>query len=157
LDIEDYIKDGVTIDDEELDTIIDEIVEWIELEVQLTRGEVIEELDSFGLDPERVLPGESAGLADKIKYTYLSQAGWNISDSLYVTIGQGQSAYTPIQMANMVATMTNGGYRHNLTLIDSIKNYDNSETVYEYTPDSERIELSDYEDLEHVKMGMKRV
>lgn len=154
--IRDYIKEGTSIDDEELKLIIDEIVEWVEYEEELSRNEVIERLDGFGLEPERILDGRS-GLADKIKFDYMRDAKWNIADTLWVTIGQGQSAYTPIQMANMVATLTNGGYLHNLTLIDSIKSFDNSETIYDYTPDSQRIELNDYQDLEHITMGMRQV
>lgn len=155
--IRNYIKDGLSIEDEELNLIIDEIVSWTEYEEELTRGEIVKRLDSFGLDPENILSGEREGLADKIKFTYLWGAQWNITDTLYVTIGQGQSAYTPIQMSNMIATLVNGGYRHNLTLVDSIKSYDNSETIYEYAPDYERIDLNDYDDLEHIKMGMKQV
>lgn len=155
--IEKYFKEDVVLEKDEIDLIIQEIISWTELEETLTRGEVIRRLTEVGIEPEKRLSGEREGLADKIKYTYLNQAGWNISDTLNVTIGQGQSSYTPIQMANYVATIANGGYRHQLTLIDNIKNYSNTETTYEHLPTSERIVLNNYDNLEYVKEGMAMV
>lgn len=150
-----YLKDGVSLKQEEIDTIVNEIVSWVELEELLTRNEVIRRLDAFGIDPEKRLPGEREGIADKIKYTYINQAGWNITDTLNVVIGQGENSYTPIQMANYIATIANGGYKHNLTLINSIKNYDNSESSYEHTPTPERIDISNYDDIDYIKKGME--
>ncbi len=155
--INQYIKENVDLTEDEIMDIIDEIVSWTELEEPLTRGEVVRRLDSFGIDPEKKLSGQRAGLADRIKYDFLNQAGWNITDTLNVTIGQGQSSYTPIQMANYIATICNGGYRHKVTLIDNVKNYNNSKVLYETESQSERIQLNDYKSLDHIKMGMLRV
>lgn len=156
-DIRDYIKDGVTIDDDELKEIIDKIVDWMEFENDLSRNEIIKRLDSFGLEPEIILSGKRSGLADQIKFDHMMQAEWSIANTLGITIGEEQGSYTPIQMANMMSTIVNGGYKHNITLIDSIKTSDKLETIYEYTTDSERIALNDYEDLQHVMRGMKQV
>lgn len=156
-DLKKYVKKDVKMTDKDIEEIIDEIIGWIDLEEPLSRGEVYKRLDEFGFDPEKKLKGEKEGLVDKIKYTYLNQAGWTISDTLNVTIGQGENAYTPIQMANFIATLSNGGYRHKLTVVDKIKNYDNSEIVYEEKKEPERIKLKNYENLEHVKKGMRKV
>lgn len=155
--IKNYLKEDAVLEDKDIIKIIDDIVSWTELEEPLTRGEVIRRLNAFGIDPEKRLSGEREGLADKIKYTYLNQAGWNISDTLNVTIGQGESSYTPIQMANYIATISNGGYRHKVTLIDNIKNYNNSKTLFDNQPKSEKIELNDYNNLDHIKKGMLAV
>lgn len=155
--IDKYIKEDVILTNDEIAECIEEIVSWTELEEPLTRGEVVRRLSNMGIEPEKRFSGEREGLADRIKYTYLNHAGWNISDTLNVTIGQGQSSYTPIQMANYIATISNGGYRHNVTLIDNIKNYNNSKTVYSKEPEPERIELNDYNSLEHIKLGMLKV
>ncbi len=32
---------------------------------------------------------KKSGLADKIKFDYINQASWNITDTLNITIGQG--------------------------------------------------------------------
>ncbi|MGM0395483.1 MAG: penicillin-binding transpeptidase domain-containing protein [Bacillota bacterium] len=155
--IESYIMDGVELSDEEIQEIIEEIIIWTELEETLSRGEVVVRLTDMGIEPEMRLTGEREGLADKIKYTYLNQAGWNIADTLNVTIGQGQSAYTPIQMANYIATISNGGYLNKITLIDSIKDYNNVSVLYEHETQSEQIQMNNYENLEIVKEGMEMV
>lgn len=155
--IRNYVKEGVTLSEKEIEESIEEIISWIEYEDILTRNEVIRRLDKLNIDPERKLPGEREGLADKIKYTYLNQAGWNISDTINVTIGQGDNSYTPIQMANFIATLANGGYRHDLSLIESVKNYDNTITSYQHKANPDRIELSNYENIDHVKKGMEMV
>lgn len=152
--IEKFYMEDLEYTDEDKTSLIDEIVSWTEYDVPLSRGEVIRRLRDLNLEPERVHPGEREGLADRIKFTYLNFAGWNISDTLNVTIGQGQSSYTPIQMANYIATLSNGGYRHELTLIDSIKNYNNSQVREKHEPNPERIELNDYSNLDHIKRGM---
>ncbi len=155
--IRNYVKEGVTLSEKEIEESIEEIISWIEYEDILTRNEVIRRLDKLNIDPERKLPGEREGLADKIKYTYLNQAGWNISDTINVTIGQGDNSYTPIQMANFIATLANGGYRHNLSLIESVKNYDNTITSYQHKANPDKIELNNYENIDHVKKGMEMV
>jgi len=155
--IREYIMDNVEISEEEISGIIEEIISWTEYEEPITRAEVVRRLTAFGIEPELRLPGEREGLADKIKYTYLNQAGWNIADTLNVTIGQGQSAYTPIQMANYIATIANGGYHNKVTLIDSIRDYNNDALLYEHQVDNKLIELNNYENLEHVKIGMQMV
>ncbi len=155
--IKKYIKEDVKMTDKEIEETIEEIVSWIDMEVPLTRGEVYNKLDEFGIDPDKILDGEREGLTDKIKYTYLGQSGWSIGNTLNVSIGQGENAYTPVQMANYIATLANGGYRHEITLVDKIKNYDNSEIVFEENKKAERMKLNNYENLDHVKKGMEKV
>lgn len=159
--IEDYFYDDFVYDDKYKVEVIEEIISWLEHENPLTRGQVVNRLEDLGINAELRLPKANGrldeGLADRIKYTYINFAGWNITDTLNVTIGQGANAYTPIQMANYIATIANGGYRHKLSLIDNIKNYDNSQTLYAHEVNPERIELNDYKNLDHIKEGMKLV
>jgi len=155
--IKNYIKEDVKITDKQLTKHIEEILSWIDLEEVLTRGEVIRRLDKMGIDPEKKVNGERQGLADKIKYDYLNQAKWNIVDTLNISIGQGENAYTPIQMANYVATLANGGYRHKVSVVDNIKNYDNTMVLQDVKNEGERIKLNDYDNLDHVKTGMRKV
>lgn len=154
-----YIKDEVKLNDDEINEAIEDIVSWLDRPEPMSRGEVIRSLDELGFYPEKVLAGDKArnGLADKIKFDYMHDAIWNITDTLNIVIGQGQHSYTPIQMANFVATLVNGGYRNKITAIESIKSYDKSETILEREVVRERIKLNNYENLEHVKLGMKKV
>lgn len=152
-----YIADGVKLSDKELENIIEEVVNWTDKQPTMTKPEVVRGLGEMGINGERKIGGNREDLADTIKYTYLNQAGWTMADTLNVTIGQGQSSYTPIQMANYVATITNGGYNNKLTLINNIKDYSNSNIVFEPERESERIELNNYDNLESLKHGMLRV
>ena len=155
--IDDAFKEDFEYDEDYKTEVIEEILSWMELEEELSRGEVIRRLESLGIDAEKKLPSEGRGLADIIKFDYLRFAGWNMLETLNVTIGQGMGSYTPIQMANYIATIANGGNRHKLTLIDNIKNYNNSETVHKHEPQAEKIQLNDYDNLEHIKKGMLMV
>lgn len=155
--IKKYIKEDEILTEKEINKIIEKVISWTENEVPLNKREVVKRLDSMGIAAERKLPGQENDIADIIKYTYLNFAGWNITDTLNATIGQGQNAYTPIQMANYMSTLSNGGYRHKISLIDNVKNYNNSQIVYKPKRESERIELNNYENLNHIKKGMLSV
>lgn len=152
-----YVKEGVRYDEVFKNDSINEILSWLEEGPNMSRNRVIENLDKMGFDTEKRLKGKREGLADVIKYTYLNQAKWNLADTLYVTIGQGESAYTPIQMSNYVATIANGGFRNKLTLIDSIKSYDGLEEIYSFERQGEDIGLKNKENLDVIKNGMHKV
>lgn len=155
-----YLADGKEFkDEEEREKTIEEIVSWIEFEGDLSRGEIAKRLEELGLEPYQAIDPDknNNGLADIIKFHYMYEANWSMADTLNVTIGQGQNSYTPIQMANHLATIVNGGYRHELSLIDSIKNYNNSKVLHSHEVKAEKIELNNYENLEHIMEGMRRV
>mgnify|MGYP001944918538 CR=1 FL=1 len=152
-----YIKEDVEVSEKEINKKIEEIVSWLDLDDLLTRGEVIRRLDKMGIDPEKRVNGENRGLADRIKFDYINQAKWNIVDTLNISIGQGENAYTPIQMANYIAILANGGYRYKVSVVDNIKNYDNTMVIKDVKNEAERINLTNYENLEHLKIGMRKV
>ncbi|MTI48511.1 MAG: penicillin-binding protein [Firmicutes bacterium] len=152
-----YIKDDLTFTKQELDEKIDQISNWVELEEILTRGQVVSRLDELGFDGLRRIDGIGVNLVDMIKYTYLNYAGWKIGDTLNVTIGQGDNKYTPIQMANYIATIANGGYRHNVSIIDKVLGYDNDEVKELGKRETTRVNLNDYNNLTHVQKGMAEV
>ncbi len=54
-------------------------------------------------------------------------------DTLQISIGQ-MNAFTPLQMANYVATFANGGTHYKATLIDKIVSYDMTKTYDECDP-----------------------
>ena len=56
---------------------------------------------------------------------------WRIGDTLQAAIGQSDSVFTPIQMAEYCATVANGGTRYSASIIKTIRNYDYSEKLYE--------------------------
>lgn len=70
---------------------------------------------------------------------------WNNGDVLQASIGQGYSLFSPIQMANYVATIANRGVRVNAHFVKSINSHDFSEILYE-TPVEvlSDMEMTDY-------------
>ncbi|MEA5010951.1 MAG: penicillin-binding transpeptidase domain-containing protein [Angelakisella sp.] len=56
---------------------------------------------------------------------------WRPSYTAQSAIGQLDNKFTPIQMANYVATLANNGTRMQAHLVNSIKSYDFSKTIYE--------------------------
>ncbi len=57
--------------------------------------------------------------------------GWWAADNMYEAIGQGYNAFTPVQLANYVATIANGGTRYALTMLSNIRSADFTSIVYE--------------------------
>ena len=61
--------------------------------------------------------------------------GWYKADTLITAIGQGHNMFTPVQIANYVATIANGGTVHKLTVLDKIVSSDYSTVLEEYDPE----------------------
>lgn len=82
---------------------------------------------------------------------------WLSADSVQAAIGQSDNAYTPLQLANYMASIVNGGTVYRPTLLKSVKSYDYTQTLYEHQPEAvNKVDISD-ETLELVREGMKRV
>ncbi|KXZ40163.1 penicillin-binding protein 2 [Alkalithermobacter thermoalcaliphilus JW-YL-7 = DSM 7308] len=125
---------------------IDEIVSWTE--ENPSRGEIIRRLADL-----KVKETEINKIADLVKYSYFNQADWKTGDTFNLSIGQGQHAYTPLQMANFIATMVNGGYLNKVTVVDRVVSQDKSE-VQRIERISEKISLKDPNNLNYLKQGM---
>ena len=82
---------------------------------------------------------------------------WFGADTLQAAIGQSYHAITPIQLANYVATIANGGTRYKVNLIKSVRSSVDNSIVMENNPTvMENIAISP-ENLNAVKEGMKNV
>ncbi len=56
---------------------------------------------------------------------------WRIGDTLQAAIGQSDSIFTPLQMAEYCATVANSGTRYSASILKSIRSFDYSEQLYE--------------------------
>ncbi|NLB80682.1 MAG: hypothetical protein GX800_03485 [Clostridiaceae bacterium] len=103
------------------------------------------------------LSGEEKGNFASPEYREKIGTVWYPGDTLQAAIGQSDHLFTPIQLANFMATVANGGKRHKVHLIKSIKSYDTAETVYENKP--EIIELIDveYPNYKAITNGLRKV
>ncbi|HHX71256.1 MAG: penicillin-binding transpeptidase domain-containing protein [Miniphocaeibacter sp.] len=139
--------------DEDLQDLIKEITSWIDEEVVPSESEVIKRLKELGFDPNVKIGSDDRSFSTKIKYDYLDQSEWLIGDSLNVVIGQGQNAYTPLQMARYMSTIANGGYKNKVSVVDKVVNSKDGVAVYENTPTSERIDIDDYSYIDIIREG----
>ena len=113
---------------------------------------------AFGLGEKTGLEiYEEAGAMDSPEYTASLGQTWYGGLTLSVAIGQGNSQFTPIQLANYIATMVNGGDLYSTHLLKTVKSSDYSQVVYEYEPQLRgSLDLGE-ENLEAVKEGMRQV
>ena len=153
--VERYLNDGFVVDSSMKNEIVEEIVSWIDREEPMTRGEVYEGLLSLNLNPDKT-NDNYVPLVDIIKYSFINQATWTVGDNLNISIGQGNNAYTTLQMANYVSSLASG-YRRNVSVIKEIKTYDGKKTDYVPLREEEKIPLTDDKYLDVVRQGMKLV
>ncbi len=106
------------------------------------------------------LSGESRGLLANPEWKALNFEGregkWYRYDTYYMAIGQGYSYYTPLQEAQAVATIANGGVRMQPHIVDRIIDYE-GETVYQWEPRvMDTVDISD-QSLELLHQAMVAV
>lgn len=88
--------------------------------------------------------GDSEGVVATREYAEeVLGIGWYAADTVYAAIGQGYNLFTPVQLANYVSAIANGGTVNKLTLLNSVKSADYTETVFRNTPEI----LSEFSDV----------
>lgn len=119
----------------------------------------IEKLDEyaarFGLGEKTGIElFESAGVMASPEYTESLGGTWYNGNTLSVAIGQESSQFTPLQLANYIATLVNGGTRNAVHLLKEVKSSDFSQVLQSYEPQVlDTIEIQD-QNLQAVKAGM---
>lgn len=139
-----YFREDIAQDKEKLDETLDTIVSWAEEKPK--RSELYERLKDMG-----VLEDQLNSLTDTIRSDYFSSAKWGTGDSFNLSIGQGENAYTPVQMARYVAAIANDGLLHELTLTKSVEGLDIEED------EGVLVENSNSQAYEIVREGMHLV
>ncbi len=86
----------------------------------------------YGLgEPTGIELKENVGQVSNPDYAADRGITWQKGDVLQTSIGQSYSLFSPIQMANYVATIANKGVRVNAHFVSSVNSYDFSEVLYE--------------------------
>jgi len=109
----------------------------------------------FGLGEKSGIElGEDSGIMSGPEYTESMGGTWYDGSTMYAAIGQESSQFTPIQLANYVATLVNGGTRHEAHLLKEVKSSDFSQVLYTKVPEVlSTIEIQP-QNLAAVKAGM---
>lgn len=80
---------------------------------------------AFGLgEPTGIELNEKTGILDGPEYRAQTEEMWVGGTVLQCAIGQGSSLFTPLQLANYVATLVRGGERYAAHLLDSVTKQD---------------------------------
>ncbi len=108
---ETYFTEDALQDRENMHEITEKIANWADKD--LTLQEIIGKLK----DTDSVKNDKINELASICYSVYYSQMEWNQGDTFNISIGQGDNAYTTLQMANYMASLGNGGIRNDATLI----------------------------------------
>ena len=98
--------------------------------------------------------GDDAGLLAGPEEREARGEVWYGGDTILASIGQSDNLFTPLQIANYMATLVSGGRHYNAHLLKSAKTYDNSQVVA--VGDQEPTNIVDISDstLNAVKTGM---
>lgn len=75
------------------------------------------------------LQGESKGILASKEERSERGLSWYPGDTIQAAIGQSDHLFTPLQLANYVATLANGGTRYRPNLVKSIKSYDGTKSI----------------------------
>lgn len=80
-----------------------------------------------GIELPQESPGKIAGADDSSEDGLKSP--WYLGDTLSAAIGQHENQYTPIQLANYISAIANGGTLNKVSVLKEIKNESTMETV----------------------------
>lgn len=138
---------------EELEEKIQTMLKWIDEKEVPSETEIVRRLKSLGFDTVKVVGDSKQNFPAQIKYNYIDQSNWLVGDSLNVVIGQGQNAYSPIQMARYMATIANGGTKNKVSVIDEVKDPISGRVIYKNSPTGNKIEIEDFSALQVIKEG----
>ena len=130
----------------EFEKRIDEIVSWTQ--ENPGRNAIMKRLKDLNLREDKIIE-----VTDFIKYNYFNQANWKTGDTFNLAIGQGEHAYTPLQMARYISGIVNGGYKNKVSVIDKIESYDKMD-LEKTKKVTEKIPLKKESNLSIIKKGM---
>ncbi|MBQ6021187.1 MAG: hypothetical protein IJL26_13520 [Clostridia bacterium] len=109
----------------------------------------------FGLGSKTGIElAEAAGVLASPAHRNARGLTWYSGDAIQAAIGQSDNLFTPIQLANYVATIANGGTRWVPHIVKSVCTADFSETVFETEPEVAATAEVSAENFNIVREGM---
>ena len=88
--------------------------------------------------------GDSKGALASPEYAEAHDLEWTDGQTLTAAIGQSYNLFTPLQLANYIATLVGNGEHYQAHLLKSVKSYDNSKLLYVYDePPENVVEMSE--------------
>ena len=101
-----------------------------------------------------VVYNEMQGALASPEYAEANDLEWSDGQTLTAAIGQSYDLFTPLQLANYIATLVGSGQHYEAHLLKNVKSYDNSSVIYAYDKAPlNTVEMSD-STVQAVKEGM---
>ena len=98
--------------------------------------------------------GDSSGVLASPEWADSHNQEWTDGQTITAAIGQSYNLFTPLQLANYIATLVGGGEHYQAHLLKNVKEYDNSRLLYVYDDEPlNTVEMSD-STAEAVTKGM---
>ncbi len=101
----------------------------------------------FGLGVETgiELTEAEGNMANQENHFEYAGAEWRIGDTLQAGIGQSDSLFTPIQLAEYAAALANGGTRYSSSILKDVRSYDYADSLYAHEPEVlSKVDTADY-------------
>lgn len=76
--------------------------------------------------------GDSSGVLASPEWADSHNQEWTDGQTITAAIGQSYNLFTPLQLANYIATLVGGGEHYQAHLLKNVKEYDNSRLLYVY-------------------------
>ena len=145
---EEYFKKSVVKDSELLDKNIETIVGWLDSDKEIEWEELYNDmLPSVG-----VKKGKCQKVGEMFLFDYYPQVSWNTADAFNISIGQGENSYTPLQMANYVATLGNHGTHNQVSVVKAVQGQGNTKKA---KPTQVKVDSKKY--FDYIISGMSLV
>lgn len=88
---------------------------------------------AFGLGQSTGIEiGDVSGVLASLEWAEAHDREWTDGQTITAAIGQSYNLFTPLQLANYVATLVSGGEHYEAHLLKNVKSYDNSRVVDVY-------------------------
>ncbi|HPE15315.1 MAG TPA: penicillin-binding transpeptidase domain-containing protein, partial [Oscillospiraceae bacterium] len=125
---------------------------------RLTIEKIDEYARAFGLgEATGVELPENTGVVAGPEYSASVGQTWTDGVTLSAAIGQSDNRFTPLQLANYLASVVDGGTRYSAHFLKSIWSYDYAQKFYEYQPHALSTISMQASTLDAVKKGLLAV
>ncbi|MGM9594987.1 MAG: penicillin-binding transpeptidase domain-containing protein [Oscillospiraceae bacterium] len=100
---------------------------------------------------------ETGNMSNRANHYEYAGTEWVVGDTLQAAIGQADSIFTPLQLAEYCAAIANNGQRHSASILKEARSYDYSEKIVQRTEEVlSTVKTEDY-NWDAVHKGMELV
>ncbi len=103
------------------------------------------------------LPESTGNMANRANHEELTGESWSIGQTMQAAIGQSDSLFTPLQIAEYCAAVANSGERHSASILKSVRSFSYGDNVYEREDEVlSKVESAQY-NWDAIQEGMRLV